>query len=179
MTKARCILLNGFAGAGKSTIAKRYKEEHPMALVIEGDELIVNIGQWTTHEAAARKQVFELTKAMTATHLAAGYDVVLPYLVMDASHTVVFEAIAHAANAEFYEIVLHNDRHDAIARLMKRGTWGEAGLPPITNDELPQIEKDIDRMQAELEKRPEARVIRVVEGDTDGTYREFQQILTN
>ena len=50
----KVILLNGFAGAGKTTIAKRYIDQHPLSVVIEGDELIVNIGNWVAQEDEAR-----------------------------------------------------------------------------------------------------------------------------
>ena len=177
MTKSKCILLNGFAGAGKTTIAKRYINDHPLALVIEGDELIVNMGQWVEHEKEARKQTFELTKSMIATHLAAGYDVILPYLVTDASHVEEFGQIAKIHDAEFYEIVLHNNRSEAISRLLKRGTWGEADLPPVTMKDLPQIEKDVDIMEAQLERRPHAKVIAIKDGAIDDTYRQVLEFI--
>lgn len=172
MKRPKCIVLNGFAGAGKTTIAQRYIEDHPMALAIEGDEMIIHMGQWTEYENDARKQVYELTKAMVATHLAAGYDVILPYLVMDARHMKAIEQIAKDSGAEFYEILLHNERDHAIERLMKRGTWGEAGLPPITANDRPQIEKDIAIMEAQLEKRPRFKTITVKEDAIDETYRQ-------
>ncbi len=49
------ILLGGFARCGKSTIAERYISEHPLALYIEGDEIITKIGQWRAHIAEAVK----------------------------------------------------------------------------------------------------------------------------
>lgn len=54
MTQPKFILLNGFAGAGKTTIAKRYLADHPLAFLIEGDELIVNLGHWLELEEKAR-----------------------------------------------------------------------------------------------------------------------------
>ena len=44
METTKVILLNGFAGAGKTTLARKYIDSHPLSIVIEGDELIVNIG---------------------------------------------------------------------------------------------------------------------------------------
>jgi chloramphenicol 3-O-phosphotransferase len=40
MTKARLIVLNGFAAAGKTTIAKKYIDEHSMALALEADAIV-------------------------------------------------------------------------------------------------------------------------------------------
>jgi predicted kinase len=170
MTKSKLLLLNGFAGAGKTTIAKKYISEHPMAMVIEGDELIVNIGDWFAHDDEARELVFALIKAMLRVYLASGHDVVLPYLVTDVEEVQEFELLASELGAEFYEVVLHNDRHEAIARLLKRGTWGEVGQPPLTNQDLPIIEGLMTKMEEELEKRPNIIKIDIKEGDPNDTY---------
>jgi len=84
MNSPKIILINGFAGSGKTTIARMYTDNHPLAMLIEGDELIVNIGGWLDNEPQARDLVFELSKKMLDTALSFGYDVVLPYLVVDA-----------------------------------------------------------------------------------------------
>jgi DNA transposition AAA+ family ATPase len=38
-------MLGGFAGCGKTTIAKRYISENPLTLIIEGDEVITKLRQ--------------------------------------------------------------------------------------------------------------------------------------
>lgn len=177
MPKPKLILINGFAGAGKTTIAKMYIAEHPLAMVIEGDELIVNMGSWQANEDEARRLLFLLTKAMARTYLAEDHDVLLPYLVTNAGHVDEFEKIAKDLGADFYEFVLHCDRPTAIARLLERGTWGEAGQPPIGNDELPVIEDLAARMERELEKRPGAIRIDVKVGDPKSTYDEILHFL--
>jgi predicted kinase len=177
MRKPRVILLNGFAGSGKTTIGKEYINEHPLSLLIEGDELIVNIGQWLPNEPEARGYVFELTKAMAKTHLAAGRDVVLPYLVVDASHVVSFEQIAKDNNADFYEYLLFNGKETAIERLMKRGEWGEVGQDPITEKDKPVIEALYDTMESQLEHRKDAIKI-IMDGKTVETvYAELKGYL--
>ncbi|HEX6416690.1 MAG TPA: AAA family ATPase [Candidatus Saccharimonadales bacterium] len=169
----KVILLNGFAGAGKTTIAKRYIDQHPLSVVIEGDELIVNIGNWVAQEDEARQLVFELTKAMLRTCLESGHDVVLPYLVTDADHAEEFKQIAEALNADFYEFILHTDREDTIARLLKRGTWGEAGQPPISDKDMPAIEELADKMEAALKLRQEVIALDIKESDPDATYSQL------
>ncbi|HSW77742.1 MAG TPA: AAA family ATPase [Candidatus Chromulinivoraceae bacterium] len=179
MRKPRLILLNGFAGSGKTTIGKEYINEHPLTLLIEGDELIVNIGQWLSNELEARSHVFELTKAMTKTHLAVGRDVVLPYLVVDASHVISFEQIATSYGADFYEFLVFNGKDTAIERLMKRGTWGEAGQDPLTEKDKPVIEALYDTMESQLEHRKDAVRI-VMDGKTvEAVYDELKGYLKN
>ncbi len=172
MNKPKVILLNGFAGSGKTTIGRMYVDNHPLAMVIEGDELIVNIGDWIDHEDDARDLIFALTKSMLATTLQGGHDTVLPYLVTNASHVAEFEQIAREHNADFYEFYLATHKDHAVQRLLNRGTWGEAGLPPLAKEDLPQINELYDRMERTLEKRPNQIHIQIKEGSPIETYQE-------
>lgn len=173
MTHPKVILLNGFAGAGKTTIARMYIKKHPMAMAIEEDELIVNIGDWLAHENEARNLVFELIKAMLSTYLSSGHDVVLPHLVTDASKVQAYESIAKKHRADFYEFVLYDSRPEAISRLLQRGAWGEAGQPPLTDKDLPVIEGLHTKMENEIEKRPNMNKINLKDNDPEGTYRQI------
>lgn len=177
MPKPKLILINGFAAAGKTTIAKMYIAEHPLSMAVETDELIVNIGDWRENEDEAWRLVFLLTKSMLRAYIAEGRDVVLPYLVRNASDADEFEAIAKDLNADFYEFLLHDDRPAAIARLLKRGTWGEAGQPPISDDELPVIEEIAIKMEQALEKRPGTIRITIKANDPKSTYDEILHFL--
>ncbi|HVM73684.1 MAG TPA: AAA family ATPase [Candidatus Paceibacterota bacterium] len=173
MPRPKLIILNGFAGVGKTTLAKRYIDEHPLALDIEGDRLIVMLGQWLAHEDEARKIIFELTKSLAGTHLGLGRDVVITYLLTDATHAEAFEQLAQEHSADYKEVFLAADRDEAIARLLKRGTWGEEGLDPLTEEDLPSINKLWDTMATETAKRPSSITVPVKEGDIDHTYQLF------
>lgn len=172
MNRPKCILVNGFAGSGKSTVARMYADEHPMALIIEGDELVVNIGHWLDNEEQARHHVDELIGAMLGAHLSAGADVVLPYLVEKPESAAMFQQIAEECGAVFVEIVLLDEREIAIGRLMARGTWGERGVPPVTQTDGPAIDALYDLMIAALNQRPDSIVVRPEMGSPDRTYRE-------
>jgi predicted kinase len=171
--KPKLILLDGFAGVGKTTIAERYIADNPLAMVLEEDRIIVTLGQWLKHEEKARELVFELGKAMVATHLESGHDVIVPCLPTNVEHTRAFEDIARRIGAQFFEVVLVTEREEAIQRLMDRGTWGEEGTDPITEADLPIIEKLYDDMDRTLAQRPDAVRIPSVEGSHDDTYQRF------
>ena len=47
---ARLIILNGPPGIGKSTVARRYVEDHPMTLSLEQDLVRGLLGGWRTRE---------------------------------------------------------------------------------------------------------------------------------
>jgi len=173
MNSPKLILLDGFAGVGKTTLAKRYVADHPLAMDLEGDEIIVMLGQWLTHEAEARELLFGIGKAMISTHLTSGHDVVVPCLPTNVQHQKAFADIARRTGAQFFEVVLVTEREEAIQRLLKRGTWGEEGTDPLTEADLPVIEKLYDDMARTLAERPDAVRISSVEDGHDDTYQQF------
>src|ERR1044071_7309155 len=120
MTTPKLILINGFNASGKTTVAKKYIQEHSMAMCIEVDELVDNIGDWTNHRDEVQKLTFELVTAKIRAYLPSGHDVVLPYIVTIANEIREFEAIAREYNVDYYEFFLHNDKDSAIAKLLKR-----------------------------------------------------------
>jgi hypothetical protein len=83
----------------------------------------------------------------------------LPYIVTKLSEVQTFESIARECRASFYEVALSDEKADAIAKLLKRGYWGEMSSPAITEQDLPIIEKDFKNMEAVLRQRPDSIVI--------------------
>ena len=175
--KSRLILLNGFAGCGKTTIANRYVSEHPLSLSVEGDEIITRLGQWRENisEAIECKQV--LLIAMIEAHLKRGHDVIIPYLLGDPKDVQRFESIAHVNGARFYEVTLSVERGEAIGRLFKRGTWGEEGLPSLTMADRPKAENLYDEMMEAVKMRPNMIAILSIEDDIENTYSKLLEKL--
>lgn len=179
MQKPKLILLNGAAGVGKTTIAKRYATEHPFTLNFVGDGLIEMISDWSGREAEAREYVFRMTQTAAETYLQTGHDVILQYLLTNPMHAVAFEAIARDAEAEFYEVLLEVDKATAVRRLLARGRWGEPSSPQLTEADIPDIEALYDRMITATNERPDTKRVPVTEGDIEGTYQAFLQALDN
>ena len=50
------LLINGAPGVGKSTLAQRYAEEHPLALVIDIDAIRAQLGQWAKVEGVEARR---------------------------------------------------------------------------------------------------------------------------
>lgn len=172
----KLILLNGPVAVGKSTIAERYAKDHPLALALNGDDVIIMLGGWLEHERLARERLYELSKSMVNTHLAAGYSVIMPYLLLVPEQAEAFEKIAEANRARFYEIALMTPtKQEAIDRAFERGTWGERGTDPLTPADKPIIEDIYDRMLAVMDERPRAIRITVKKGDPEGTYHQLMQ----
>ena len=177
MIKAKLILLNGFMAAGKTTIAKKYIANHSLAMTIEADTLVDNIGDWTNHRGEARQLSFELIKAMIRAYLPSGHDIILPYMVTSADEARQYESIARDCSADYYEVVLYNQRSDAIDRLLKRGKWGMETSPSITDKDLPVIQEDFSQMETALKNRPNAIKLSLKGSGPDRTYQQLLELV--
>jgi hypothetical protein len=57
--------------------------------------------------------------------------------------------------------------------MLERGTWGEEGAPPLTEADVPIIERLYDLVHKSAEGKPHVVVVQSIRGDIDGTYAEF------
>lgn len=175
MTKL--ILLNGPAGVGKTTIARRYIQDNPLSLVIDGDEIMGMIGCWRQYEEEARLLKLKHISVLIESHLETGHDVVLPYLVIDSGHVDLFENMAQKYGADFYNVTLSVTKEKATEMLLRRGKWGEAGSKQLTEADMSRIHSLYDLFTKQLEKRPESNIVTVVDGDIEKTYNSFLEYL--
>lgn len=173
MSKPKLILLYGFAGIGKTTIAKRYADEHALAMNLDQDKIISMLGLWPEHEEHAWKLVAELCKTLAMTYLERDHDVVVPCLPTGVDRVQDYENIAQKSHAALYEVTIAADRKIAVQRLLKRGAWSEEGLPHITTADIPAIEKLYDSTQKVLASRPNAVEIPFVKDGKEVMYRQF------
>jgi thymidylate kinase len=173
MKKPKLIFLNGFAASGKTTLTSLYLKEHKFALGAEVDVLIAMLGQWKENMADARLQAYKLMDEMVKNHLRSGYDVVLPVLLTDAAQALRYEDIAQDTEADFYELYLEMDKEEALRRLFERGVWGEEGLPPLSDESIPEAKKLYEDMEAATKERPNIISIEPKLGAIDETYQEL------
>lgn len=177
MKEAKLIVLSGFAGSGKTTIAAKYINEHDMAISLEADQFVSNIGNWQAHRDEVRELAFELIKASTRVYLLSGHDVILPYLITDIKEAEDFESIARECNAAYYEFMLFNERAEAIARLQERGKWGIANALPLTEADDPIIEQLATDIETVIQSRPSMIKIEQQGKGPDATYSELLSYL--
>lgn len=170
-------MLYGFASSGKTAIAKMFLEKEKLALVIEGDKIVSQLGKWRKNEQKARAFVYSYTKTLTEMHLQAGYNVVLPYLLLDIQHANTFSTIAKENNADFIEIYIKLDKKEAVKRLFARGVWGEDGSPQLSEYDLPEIHELFENMKKAMQQRKSVHVISSVHGDISGSFSQFINIL--
>ncbi|HEY1063695.1 MAG TPA: AAA family ATPase [Candidatus Saccharimonadales bacterium] len=171
------LLINGPAGIGKSTIAKRYIDDHPLALLISADDLIASMGLWLSNEAEGRQLAFRLLLVMAAEHLRSGHTVVIPHLLTKHEEADALQAVASQQGVPFIECTLVAPKQEAIQRLFDRGTWGEPDAPPLADADTPIAEGLYDKMEATLRDRSNSVPIRSVKDDIDGTYQNLRALV--
>lgn len=157
-TGTRLVLVNGMPGAGKSTLAERYRAEHHGVLVVEADALRGWIGGDPADHAEASRH---LALAMARAHLEAGYDVVVPQLVARLDQLERFERVAEDAGAEMVHVVLH----------------GGVVEPRVPDDALEHLVAYAHGLADVLTQRPGAHRIATRPGDRDSAYRDLVDLL--
>lgn len=176
--KPLLLFINGPVAIGKSTIAKRYVDDHVLSLLLNADDLVGAMGRWLEHEDAAKELAFSYAKTIATEHLKSGYDVVMPYLLIKPSEAEAIEELTHAAGAVFVECVLVSSQEEAFARALERGTWGEPGSPPLTEQDIPILEHLYDGFMRALPERPNAIQITAPKDDIEATYTALMEQIT-
>jgi predicted kinase len=175
----KLIHLNGSAGIGKDTIAKKYIDTHPFALCIKTDDIITTLGNWSADQNydPARHLAFNIALSMASTHLEAGFDVIIPHLLTDIEEAQALEKIAGRIGVPFIEILLVTDKSDALNRVFERGTRGEPGAPPLTSNDRAEFEELYDNVLLASKDRSNVTKIISIKDDVDGTYQKLLDVI--
>lgn len=179
----RLILLNGPPGSGKSTLPQRYVDDRPLALNLDIDWLRGLLGQWRADAHSAGLLARAIALAAARVHLAAGHDVVVPQFLGRPEFIRQLEQLALEMHTEFHEVVLMDDKENALRRFTDRT---RAALDPThveaqeTLDRagvLDELDAMYDRLVAMLTTRPRAKIVAVEDGNEDQAYRDFIRVI--
>ncbi|WP_158843648.1 AAA family ATPase [Saccharothrix deserti] len=161
---ALLIVLNGPPGCGKSTIARRYAEDHPPALALDVDRVRDLIsGDLPRAGRLAR----DIAIAAARTHLTSGHDVVVPQFLGRPEFLERLARLAADVGATFHEIVLFDSKENALRRFAERDTI------QATPRELSDMH---DNLMAVIAARQPV-VILSREGDPEHTYQALLAVL--
>ncbi len=116
---ARLIHINGAPGTGKTSLARRYVGDHPLALLVDIDGLRTQLGQWDRLDES-RTMARELALALAETHLVLDHDVVVPQYVGRLEFVERLDALALKCGAEFVEVMLFAEPMVAVERFRRR-----------------------------------------------------------
>ncbi len=180
---ARLILLNGPPGIGKSTLAQRFVDEHPLALDLDLDSVRRMLGRWQERPIDAGLLARAMTLEMARVHLCAGHDVIVPQYLGRPQFLAQAEDVARQAGARFLEFVLMDGRDSCVQRFQRRTERGdtiahvEAGALMDDFGGQPALEAMYDRLLLLLSHRPAARVIQSRDGQADVAYAELLRLV--
>lgn len=151
---ATLILLNGPPAAGKSTLARRWVADRPLALNLDLDQLWPMLGRWQDDPRATGLAARRLALAMAGAQLAAGRDVIVPQFLGRPEFVDQLADLAGEHRARFVHVVLAIDRAQMHDRFDDRRDHLGAELIRLLGGEA-ELDRMYDRLQALVAIRPE------------------------
>lgn len=176
---SRLVLLNGAPASGKSTLARRYADEHPLVLALDLDVLRGLLGGWLERPADSGVIARRMALALARLSLTDGRDVLVPQFLGRIDFVLQLDELCREVGAEFVEIALLSDPQDAAERFLRRSRESGSGLH---RDAAAMQERlggtaELTVMYARLldvvARRPGTRTIRTVNGEVEAAYRDL------
>ena len=180
---ARLILLNGPPGIGKSTLAQRFVDEHPLALNLDLDSVRRMLGAWQDQPIEAGLLARAITLEMARVHLGGGHDVIIPQFLGRPQFIAQAEQVAADVGVPFLEFVLMDSRDSAIGRFIARSEAAESRSHVEAATLMEQfggrqaLEAMYDRLLLVISHRPGAQVIQSRDGEVEAAYAELRRRL--
>lgn len=175
--------MNGPPASGKSTLARRYVDDHVGAALVEVDALRMTLPGWEEDEGT-RLTARDLAGAAVVEHLGAGREVVMAQYFGRLGYLVLLEDLARQHGVTFVEVILSTGADLAIDRFRaRRRALADRGEHhperDIADADVEAFILDaVDRLTRLPAARPASRVIPVEpDASADEVYRRLRTVL--
>ena len=179
------ILLNGPPASGKSTLAARFVDSHPLTLNLDIDVVRHLLGGWADQPAAAGMLARQLAMGMARSTLEAGHDVIVPQVVAREELLGDLEQLARDTGAQYVEVTLTASRQEMRDWFAARATTSDAAThrdAQLLIDRLggaAALDELYDDLVELMASRPHARPVPARRGDVAGTLRDLERALAD
>lgn len=179
----RLVLLNGLPASGKSTLAARYVERHPLTLRLDLDVVRGMLGEWFERATEAGLIARRMAIEMARVQLADGRDVIVPQYLGQIEFVLELEQLSRHSGATFVEIVLGCGPAAAAARFDRRSRDPQTSVHRdaarlVERDGGPAAFQDMQRRLAEVvSRRPRTLVIDSQDDQIEHTYEAIERAI--
>jgi predicted kinase len=176
------LVLNGAPAVGKSTLAHRYADEHPLSLVIDIDMIRSQLGRWD--EVGESKLVArDLAVVLARAHLLGGHDVIVPQYLGRPEFLERLRQVAAEVGVAFVEVVLTDDADEITKRFRaRRAEYATTGAPhPEADLGDDAIATEVPEANERLLRDASARGVPVVsaKGGPEASYQSLRRVLAS
>lgn len=172
----RLILINGAPGSGKSTLGRRYVQDHPLVLALEIDVVRGLLGRWLDQPVPAGQLARRLALVMAAEHLHSGHDVIIPQFLGRIEFVLALQQLCDDSGTQFIETALLGDPAEAAERFARRAAAPEtaehrdAAALLERMGGLAALPRMYEQLLAVIASRPSTRTVTTMPGNIDQTY---------
>jgi len=176
-------LLNGPPASGKSTLAQRYVDQHPLSLNLDLDVLRGLLGSWADDPIAAGLTARSFALSMAADHLVGGRHVIVPQFLGRVDFIGQLGEVAAQADSRFVEVALCLERGEAVTAFAERSaaptTQSHVDAAQLVEDSPldDPVELMYDEFLELIKCRPQTRRVDVIRGDIDTTFDRLREAI--
>ncbi len=181
--RPKLIILNGPLGTGKSTLATRYADAHPVTLNLDIDHVWSMISHWREQKEITGPLSKKMALSMAMVALSDGHDVVVPQIMQTEELANSLQSLANECQADYYEILLDVPKEEAIKRFTERSKaqghptgFREGGIIATSGREAKLAEMH-DNMMVVANNRSHVIKVEPILNDIDATYNLLMQKL--